>query len=87
MTQCVMRAGHCQCQPDDGMACPHGTPAQVQAALNREIMRLRARVAELEGTLKWLYDEVQEYQNAEPVSVLSRDEEARIVHVINGSTP
>ena len=33
MTLCVIDGKQCVCQPDEGMACPNGTPAQVQAAL------------------------------------------------------
>lgn len=63
MTYCVMKVGHCQCQPDEGMACPHGTPAEVQAALNKEIMRLRAALVEVgewgnqEGSVAEEYDQ------------------------------
>ena len=41
MTLCVIDGKQCQCQPDDGVACDAGTPAQVQAALNLEVMALR----------------------------------------------
>ena len=47
MTLCVIDGKQCQCQPDDGQPCTAGTPAQVQAALNAESMRLRAALAEL----------------------------------------
>jgi histidine ammonia-lyase len=42
MTLCVIDGKQCQCQPDEGVPCVAGTPAQVQAALNAEAMRLRA---------------------------------------------
>ena len=33
MTLCVINGKQCQCQPDEGVPCAAGTPAQVQAAL------------------------------------------------------
>ena len=38
MTLCVIDGKQCVCQPDEGMPCPNGTPAQVQAALNAALM-------------------------------------------------
>ncbi len=45
MTLCVIDCKQCQCQPDEGVPCDAGTPAQVQAALNAEIMKQRAAMA------------------------------------------
>lgn len=42
MTLCVIDGKQCRCQPDEGAPCTAGTPAQVQAALNAELMHLRA---------------------------------------------
>ena len=41
MTLCVIDGKQCQCQPNEGVACDAGTAAEVQAALNAEIMALR----------------------------------------------
>lgn len=47
MTICVMGGKYCCCQPDDGVACPFGTPTEVQAALNTEGMRRSAEIERL----------------------------------------
>lgn len=49
MTRCVIDGKQCQCQPSDGQPCTFGTPAAVQAALNSEIMALRAELTALQG--------------------------------------
>ena len=52
MTQCVIAGkGACQCQPQEGMECPHGTPSLVQAALNAESSLLRERIRVLREAL------------------------------------
>ena len=41
MTLCVIDGKQCQCQPDEGVPCVEGTPAQVQAAMCAEVMKYR----------------------------------------------
>lgn len=47
MTLCVMDRKQCCCQPDEGVACPAGTAAQVQDKLNAELSSLKKQVAAL----------------------------------------
>ncbi len=49
-----------------------------------EIEYLRDRVSELEETLRFLYNEVLVYQSEEPISVLSLDDEERVVRMLDG---
>lgn len=60
MTACVIDGKPCQCQPDEGMACPHGTPAEVQAALNAEVIRLRALSAQPAAVPGWQWVPVEQ---------------------------
>lgn len=41
MTLCVISGKQCQCQPDEGVACDEGSPAEVQEALRAELHLFR----------------------------------------------